>query len=279
MGRRSLWGAAALLSSVLATTPVAASEGGGMPHPQTWLDWLLSVRVAGHAVVSNAAVLAFAWSLVAIVLLTTIAVLGTRRVSMRPRGGMQMGLEMVVGGIRSMVVGVMGPRGVEFVPFIGTLFVYIAFMNLMGLVPGFMAPTSNLSITAGLALVVFGTVQYYGFRERGIGYVNHFLAGVPRQFPYVLLAPLVFAVHLVGELFRPVTLALRLFGNLMSEETVVLILIGLVAGLARHWIPVPVQLPNMILGMLVSVVQAAIFSMLTAVYLSGVLREPEAEHG
>jgi len=249
-----------------------------MPHPQTWLDGLFSVRVAGHAVVSNAAVLAFAWSLVAIVLLTMIAVLGTRRVSMRPRG-MEMGLEMVVGAMRSMVVGVMGPRGVEFVPFIGTLFIYIAFMNLMGLVPGFMAPTSNLSITAGLAVVVFATVQYYGFREQGFGYMNHFLAGVPRQFPYVLLAPLVFAVHLVGEVFRPVTLALRLFGNLMSEETVVLILIGLVVGLARHWMPVPVQLPNMILGMLVSVVQAAIFSMLTAVYLAGVLREPEAEHG
>jgi F-type H+-transporting ATPase subunit a len=278
MGRRSLWGGTALLSAVFATTPVAASEGGGMPHPQTWLDGLFSVRVAGHAVVSNASVLAFAWSLVAIVLLTMIAVVGTRRVSMRPRG-MQMGLEMVVGAMRSMVVGVMGPRGVEFVPFIGTLFLYIAFMNLMGMVPGFMSPTSNLSITAGLAVVVFATVQYYGFRERGLGYMNHFLAGVPKQFPYVLLAPLVFAVHLVGELFRPVTLALRLFGNLMSEETVVLILMGLVAGLARHWIPVPVQLPNMILGMLVSVVQAAIFSMLTAVYLAGVLREPEAEHG
>lgn len=278
MGRRSLWGAAALLSAVFATTPVAASEGGGMPHPQTWLDWLFSVRVAGHAVVSNAAVLAFAWSLVAIVLLTMIAVVGTRRVSMRPRG-MQTALEMVVGGMRSMVVSVMGPRGVEFVPFIGTLFLYIAFMNLMGLVPGFMSPTSNLSITAGLAVVVFATVQYYGFREQGFGYMNHFLAGVPKQFPYVLLAPLVFAVHLVGEVFRPVTLALRLFGNLMAEETVVLILMGLVVGLARHWMPVPVQLPNMILGMLVSVVQAAIFSMLTAVYLAGVLREPEAEHG
>jgi len=278
MGRRSLWGAAALLSAVLATSPVGASDGGGAPHPQTWLDWLFSVRVAGHAVVSNAAVLAFAWSLVAILLLTAIAVVGTRRLSMRPRG-MQTALEMVVGGMRSMVVSVMGPRGVEFVPFIGTLFLYIAFMNLMGLVPGFMAPTSNLNITAGLALVVFGTVQYYGFREQGIGYVNHFLEGVPRQFPYVLLAPLIFTVHLLGELFRPVTLALRLFGNLMAEEMVVLILIGLVVGLARHWIPVPVQLPNMMLGVLVSVVQAAIFSMLTAVYLSGVLHEPEAEHG
>ena len=93
----------------------------------------------------------------------------------------------------------------------------------------------------------------------------------------VLLAPLVFAVHLVGELFRPVTLALRLFGNMMAGHKVLMIFIGLVVGLARHWIPVPVQLPNMILEILVSLVQAAIFSMLTAVYLAGVLREEKAE--
>lgn len=96
------------------------------------------------------------------------------------------------------------------------------------------------------------------------------------RFPYLVLAPLVLAVHLVGEVFRPVTLALRLFGNLMAEETVVLILIGLVVGPARHWIPIPIQLPNLVLGMLVSLVQAAIFSMLAAVYIAGVVHEPEA---
>lgn len=256
----------------------AAAAEGGLPHPETWLSWLLSTRVAGRPLFHNEAVLPFAWSLVAILLVSGVAVAGTRRLSIKPRG-MQTLLELMVGGLRGLVVGVMGPRGVEFLPFIGTLFIYIAFMNLMGLVPGFMAPTSNLNITAGLALVVFVTVQYWGFRERGVGYLEHFVEGVPMQFPYVLLVPLVFAVHLVGELFRPVTLALRLFGNLMAEETVVLILMGLVVGLARHWIPLPVQLPNLLLGALVSVVQAAIFSMLAAVYLAGVLHEPEPGGG
>jgi F-type H+-transporting ATPase subunit a len=161
----------------------------------------------------------------------------------------------------------MGPRGTGFVPFVGTLFIYIACMNLMGLVPGFMAPTSNLNVTAGLAIIVFFVVQYSGLREHGSGYLGHFIAGVPREFPYVLLAPLVFVVHLLGELFRPVTLSVRLFGNLMAEETVVLIIVGLVAGLARHWIPIPAQLPNMLLGLLVSIVQAVIFAILTTVYL------------
>ena len=219
--------------------------------------------------------MAFAWALVAMVVLTLVCGLGTRRPSERPRG-LQTLLEMVVGALKNLVVSVMGPRGVEFVPFIGSLFIYIALMNLMGLVPGFMSPTSNLNITAGLAIVVFTMLHYLGVRERGAGYLKHFIEGVPLQFPYILLAPLVFFVHLVGELVRPMTLAVRLFGNMMAGHTVLMIFIGLVVGLARRWIPVPVQLPNMALEIIVGIVQAMVFSMLAAVYLSLVLREEEA---
>jgi F-type H+-transporting ATPase subunit a len=261
---------------LLHATPAVGAEQGGVPHPRTWLDWIMSVEVAGRPVFHSTAVLAFAWSLVAVVILAAVSMLGTRRVSLRPQG-IQTALEMVVGGLRGIVVSIMGPEGSKFVPFIGTLFVYIALMNLMGLIPGFMAPTSNLSITAGLGIVVFVVVQYCGVRENGLGYLKHFMAGVPLRFPYLLLAPLVFATHLVGELFRPVTLALRLFGNLMAEETVILVLIGLAAGLVKHWIPIPLQLPNMLLGVLVSLVQAAIFAMLATVYLDGVVRHAEAD--
>nr|NIR01910.1 F0F1 ATP synthase subunit A [Gemmatimonadales bacterium] len=223
------------------------------------------------------AALAFAWSVASILLLSLLVALGTRRLSLRP-SGVQVLLEMLVGGLRNTVVGVMGPRGTDFLPFIGGLFIYIAFMNLLGLVPGSMAPTANLSITAALALIVFVVVHYYGVRERGIGYLKHFVEGVPLQFPYILLTPLVFVVHLVGELVRPVTLALRLFGNMMAGHTVLMILIGMVVGvMAKYWIPVPIQLPNMALKVLVSVVQAMIFAMLTAVYLNGVLQHEGAE--
>jgi F-type H+-transporting ATPase subunit a len=135
-----------------------------------------------------------------------------------------------------------------------------------------MSPTSNLNITAALAIIVFLVVQCYGFREHGLGYLKHFISGLPTNFPYLLLAPLVFVVHLVSELCRPVTLAVRLFGNLMAEEAVPLILIGLVAGLARHYLPIPLQLPNLFLGLLVSILQAAIFSILTTVYLASALQ-------
>jgi F-type H+-transporting ATPase subunit a len=260
----------------LAVSPALAQEGGA-PEPQTWLNWIASLRISGVPLAHHPGVLALAWSLVATVMLAAISITATRRLSLVP-GRMQTAIEMVVGLIRSTVVGIMGPRGVDFVPFIGTLFLYIAFMNLMGLLPGFMAPTSNLNITAALALTVFLVVQFYGFKEQGLGYLKHFIEGVPVQFPYVMLAPLVFIVHLVGELVRPLTLALRLFGNLMAEETVVVVLIGLVVGLARHWVLIPIQLPNMALGLLVSLVQAAIFTMLTTVYLAGVVQNPEGEH-
>ena len=267
---------ATLAAGLLATSPAAASGQGGAPHPQTWLDWVMSLHWHGRPLFHSEAVLAFAWSLVAVLILTLVAVLGTRRLSLRPRG-LQTPLEMIVGALRGMVTSVMGPRGGDFLPFIGTLFIYIALMNLMGLLPGFMSPTANLNITAGLGLIVFVVVQYYGFREHGLRYLRHFIAGVPTRFPYVLLAPLVGAIHLIGELLRPMTLALRLFGNLMAAEMVVLILIGLVVGLARHWIPIPIQLPNMALDILVSFVQAAIFSMLATVYLAGVVAHVESE--
>ncbi len=243
----------------------------------TWLDWVLSLRVAGRPLFHGEAALAFAWSLVAMVALVVLAAVGTKRLSIRP-GRLQAFLEMLVGGLRGLVEGVMGPRGIEFVPFIGALFIYIALMNLMGLLPGFMAPTSNLSITAGLAIVVFGVVQYQGFRERGVGYLKHFVEGVPPGLVYLPLAALVFVVHVIGEVFRPVTLAVRLFCNITAGETVVLTLVGLVVVVLRRFlIPIPVQLPNLLLEAFIALVQAMIFCVLTAAYLMLVLQEEAAE--
>lgn len=273
-------GAAAIsvLLGIWRTPAAQAAAEGGVEHQPNWLTWLRLVHIGGRAIFGSDAAVAFAWSLVAIVLLAAICAFGSRRPSIRP-GRYQMLLEMLVDAMRKMTEMAMGPRGAQFTPFIGGLFIYIAFMNLLGLVPGFMSPTSNLSITAGLALAVFMTVHYYGFRENGAGYVKHFVSGVPLQFPYVLIAPLVFAVHLVGEIVRPVTLALRLFGNLMAGHFVLVVLVGLVVGLARDWIPLPVQLPNVLLEVLVGIVQAMIFAMLAAVYLDGVLHETEGGAG
>jgi F-type H+-transporting ATPase subunit a len=251
------------------TTAVKAEE-----HAGTLLNWLFQVKVFGRPIVTDSAELAFAFSLLLILVLGVVSAIGGRRFSVRP-GPFQVFLETALGALRGVVESVAGPRGVGFLPFIGTLFIYIALMNMMGVIPGFVSPTASLSTTLALALVVFLVVQFYGLRVQGLGYIKHFLEGIPLQGAFLLLVPLIFVIHLMGELFRPVSLALRLFGNVTGEETTVLTLIGLVAA-SRYFYWIPVQLPNAALGLLTSVVQALIFSLLTAVYLSTVIHVEEA---
>jgi F-type H+-transporting ATPase subunit a len=142
-------------------------------------------------------------------------------------------------------------------------------------------------------VLIFLVVQFYGVKEHGVGYLKHFLEGLPSPPPFrstplykylplvlalTVMGGLIFAIHVVGEFVRPVSLALRLFGNIHGEETVIVVLVGLVA-VTKFWF-VPIQLPNLALGLLTALVQALVMSLLAAVYLSGVLQhEAEAEHG
>ena len=278
---------AALTTSMLVVAPslAVASEGeGGVPG--TWLNWLLSLRVAGHALAPSPGWLTFYWALLVIAVLAIACALGTRRLAVRARPK-QLMLEMFVGGICNLLETVLGRRAGEFLPFLGALFIYIACMNLLGLAPGMMAPTSNLNTTASLAIISFVVIHYTGFRESKLGYLKHFVQGVPLGFSLkasailtllamLPVAALILVSHAVTTIFLPVTLAMRLYGNVMGEEKVVESLIGLVAHSPARWIPV--QLPNVLLGVVTSVVQAVIFAMLTAVNLSLVLHEEhEAE--
>jgi F-type H+-transporting ATPase subunit a len=186
-------------------------------------------------------------------------------------GPFQVLFEDGLGALRSVMEGALGPRGADFLPFLASIFLYVLLMNLMGMVPGFISPTSNVSITAALAMTIFVVVQFYGIKEHGVGYLKHFLEGQPPGAGFLILAPLIFVIHVVGELIRPISLSLRLFGNIFGEETVVAALVGLIAA-TRYFFWLPVQLPNLALGLLTSVVQALIMSLLAAVYLSGVLQ-------
>jgi len=273
--RRPLRHTVALAMASLGSSSAALAAGFEEVYEATWLSWLSSVRVAGEPLLRSRAALAFAWSLAAALVLVVLSALGARRPSLRPRG-LQTLLELLVGALRTLVLSITGPEGLGYVPFVGSLFIYIFLMNLFGLVPGFMAPTSNLTITAALALVVFLVVQGCGFRRYGVGYLGYFVEGVPLRPAYLPLLPFVFCIHLIGELCRPVTLSLRLFGNMMAEHAVVFILLGLAAGLARrYWVFLPVQLPNLLLGMVVAFAQALVFSTLATVYLGGVLGHGE----
>ncbi|MBM4321145.1 MAG: F0F1 ATP synthase subunit A, partial [Deltaproteobacteria bacterium] len=155
-------------------------------------------------------------------------------------------------------------------PLLGTFFLYILFLNLGGLVPGFISATAALNTTVALALCCFIAVQYFAFRSQGFAYLKHFV-GEPWW-----LFPINVPIHVLGELARPLSLSIRLFGNIFGEDTVIaaLISMGVIALGAGGWfIPVPMQFPMLIFGIFGSFVQALVFTMLAASYISSVVQE------
>jgi F-type H+-transporting ATPase subunit a len=215
------------------------------------------------------------------VALSVIAWRYGRRPSLLPRGGQNV-LELLVEGIDQFVQGVIGPAGRAHTPFIGTLFLYIWLMNLSSLLPGFKPATSTLNTTVGLALVVFGYVQWVGLRMNGpLKYVDH-LAGSPRDLVGWLLVPLMLPIHVLGELIKPLSLSLRLGFNVFAEDVLLAVLVGLglTAGMALHLpIGLPLQAFVVPLVLIFSTVQALVFSLLTTVYIALMLpHQPQGAH-
>lgn len=207
--------------------------------------------------------LLFGMSGLVIIGLSLFAILSTRRLEKMPTSRRQTLIELVVESLNSFVVGIIGPKGEKYTPFIGTLFIYILAMNLLGLVPGFRAPTSSLSITVSLALVVFAAYNVAGILEVGfVPYLKH-LAGEP-----LWLAPLMLPVHLIGELARPLSLSVRLFGNIFGEETILVILAGMTVVIVPYVIGIPTQFPIMVFDVFIGFVQALVFSMLSSIYIA-----------
>jgi F-type H+-transporting ATPase subunit a len=184
-------------------------------------------------------------------LLTVCAWLATRRLALDP-GPLQTALEGAVLAIDDAIRAVL-PGHVDLIlPFVGTLWIYILVANLTGIVPGLASPTGGLSVTAGLALLVFLSVHWFGIRSEGFRrYLRHYVSPMPIMLPF----------HVISELSRTVALAVRLFGNIMSLEMVALLVL-LVAGAL---VPVPV----LMLHVVEALVQAYVFGMLALVYISG----------
>lgn len=154
--------------------------------------------------------------------------------------------------------------GRHFFPLIGTIGLYILVCNFMGLIPGFTAPTSNINATASMAVPVFLATHYYGVKVQGPKYINHFLGPI-RSLVALPLMILMFFVEFIGHLVRPVTLSVRLFGNMIAKH-MILFALGLLA-------PVIVPVAILGLGVLVSLIQAFVFVLLTALYLGGSVEE------
>jgi F-type H+-transporting ATPase subunit a len=259
----------------------ASAEGGGSEGGSPELPNLITVL---HDLFHGTSFAGFihTWenlifSLIAAGILIVIARLASRKPTLIP-GPLQNAVEYVVEELEKFIVGVLGPRGREFVPFLGTLFLYILTMNLLGLIPLMKSPTSNLNTTVALAICVFLYVQYTGIRKNGIiGYIDHMM-GQPRDVIGIVLIPLMLPLHIVEELAKPMSLSLRLFGNVTGEDVLLYIFIGLGLGLLGFMhlpIGVPLQLPFIFLAMLTSFIQALVFMLLSTIYFALMLPHEE----
>lgn len=162
--------------------------------------------------------------------------------------------EVFVEMISDLAEGVIGHHYERYVPLLASFFGFILLGNLIGLVPGFAPPTSDFNVTFALGLVAFIAYHAYGMREHGPKYLKHFLG------PVMALAPLMLVVELFSHGFRPVSLGIRLFANMFADHQ----LVEIFTDLTKVVVPVVFYC----LGAFVSVVQAFVFTMLSAIYIA-----------
>lgn len=221
------------------------------------------------------------YSLLIGVALSLAFYLGARKRALIP-DSFQNFLELVVEKLRGFIVEILGPEGDKFVPFIGTLFLYILCMNWMAIIPFMKPPTSNLSVTIALALCVFCLVQYLNIRTWGFfGFFYH-MAGSPKTILEWFLVPIMFPIELLTQITRPLTLAFRLFGNIVGED----IMIGAAAAFGVYLLSslhivggLPTQIPFMLLALLTGLMQALVFALLSTVYILLSLHNVDEKNG
>jgi len=216
--------------------------------------------------------------------LAVIWVLKPRKLSVEEPTYGQLTLEAGVLAIRNLLLDNVGPHGLKFLPVVATFGLLILVSNLIGLVPGLMAPTAATSVTFALGVSSFVYYNAIGIRENGlVGHLKHFAGPIP------WLAVLMFPIELVSNLVRPLSLGIRLFGNLFGDEQI----LGTIGDLATRmfaalaaWtgLPIPAApwlLPVAImpLSLFVAFMQTFIFVLLSILYISEVSHHHEEHHG
>jgi F-type H+-transporting ATPase subunit a len=204
------------------------------------------------------ATIVYTW--VVMLLLFLVSWIVTRKLAVDgPRSGWTTAIEAIVAVMRNQVREISGRADADFcLPFIGTLFLFIAISNELDAVPGWHAPTGSLSTTAALAICVAVGVPLFGIRKAGLkGYLHHYLSPTFFMLPF----------HIVSEMSRTLALAVRLFGNIMSGSMIVAILLAIVP----LFFPVLMQ----VLGLLIGLIQAYIFAILAMVYIAAGIRRQE----
>jgi F-type H+-transporting ATPase subunit a len=205
------------------------------------------------------------WMTIAVALAFVVFVIGAQKKALIP-GRLQsvgeLGYDFIAGMVRDNV----GNAGKKYFPFVLTLFVFILFCNLLGLVPYAFTPTSHIIVTFAMAAVVFVGVTIIGFARHGLHFLSLF---VPKGVPFVLLLLLV-PIEIISYFIRPFSLSIRLFANMLAGHTMLKVFGGFVVmlGVLAGWAPLAFLVAFTGLELLIAFLQAYVFAILTCLYLN-----------
>jgi F-type H+-transporting ATPase subunit a len=196
----------------------------------------------------------YTWLVMAILLF--ISWLATKNLTIGPKiSRWQNFLEVVIGYIRQQIGEITQQNPDPFIPFLGSLFLFISMSNLLAIIPGYQPPTGSLSTTGALAICVFFAIPIFGIAKKGgLAYFKHYLE------PSIFMAPF----NVIGDFSRTLALAVRLFGNVMSGSLIAAVLLII----TPLFIPIVMQ----VLGLLIGQIQAYIFTVLATVYIASATR-------
>lgn len=222
-------------------------------HEFTWIGWVSDL-------INHDNIHIFTGFLVSALLVLTVLIFAKKSRSVSEelipdeRVSLKNILQVSVEAILNLMRGVMGDQAKDYLPLIGTLFIYIFINNLIGIIPGFIPATENVNTNFGCALTVFLFYNYMGIKKHGFkNYLKHFMG------PIWWMAPLMLIIELISHVVRPVSLSLRLFGNIYGDH--------LVLGIFSDLVPLVIPVIFLGLGVFVSFIQAFVFSLLSTVYI------------
>ena len=229
-------------------------------HPFELHEWI-PISLGGFDISVNKAVVMM-W--VVVVMAAVFMVIAGSARKLVP-GKLQSIAELMVDFIRSMILDTMGKEGMRFFPLIATLFLFILFCNLLGLIPGSYTVTSQIIVTAVFSCVVYGISLIMGFLIHGIKFLGIL---IPPGTPGWLL-PLMIPIELMSQLARPISLAVRLFANMTAGHVILGVLFGMAisGGLLIGWLPFAFTVAIYGLEVGIAFIQAYIFTILTCVYI------------
>lgn len=220
----------------------------------THFSWLQFVPGVNHENLHIATGVSVGMLLIVLALIARIS-LGTGETAVMPtnRFSVRGIFEVITDTFANLAVSLMGEKGVKYVPLFCTIFLYVLINNFVGLLPGMSPATDNINTTFAIGIFSFLAYNFIGLKEEGFNYLKHFLG------PVIWLAPLMLPIELISHAFRPVTLGLRLSGNMTGDHAVLSSFLEM--------FPIGVPIIFYMLGMLVCVIQAVVFTLLTMTYV------------